>query len=116
MHPLSAGTPGLIYRSVSGHKVKELAEMGCNVKTCVRLYVCQGSGPRAHPGLAPWTPLELSRSFYERIAGEKELVVLEGSGHFPYKEPGLSQMEASISVFQTGTGADCCASTICAIA
>lgn len=53
----------------------------------------------AHPGLDPWTPLELSRSFYERIAGEKQLAVLEGAGHFPYEEPGLSRLEESIGAF-----------------
>jgi len=34
---------------------------------------------------------ELSSGFFDRIAGEKALVVLEGAGHFPYEEPGLTQ-------------------------
>lgn len=53
----------------------------------------------AHPGLDPWTPLELSKGFYNRIAGEKELVVLEGAGHFPYEEPGLTQLREALSRF-----------------
>lgn len=44
------------------------------------------------PGLDRWTPLELSLPFFSRIAGDKELVVLDGCGHFPIEQPGFTQM------------------------
>jgi len=53
----------------------------------------------AHPGIDPWTPLELSRQFFDRIAAPKELVVLEGCGHFPVEEPGRSQLEEALGRF-----------------
>ena len=53
----------------------------------------------AHPGLDPWTPLSISRAFFDRIAAEKELVVLEGAGHFPYEEPGLSRLQDALAAF-----------------
>lgn len=52
-----------------------------------------------HPGVDPWTPLELSMQFYDRIKGKKELVVLEGCGHFPVEEPGRYQLEDAIMSF-----------------
>ncbi|MCC5814466.1 MAG: alpha/beta hydrolase [Leptospira sp.] len=53
----------------------------------------------AHPGLDPWTPLELSKKFYDKLKSPKQLVVLTGAGHFPYEEPGLSILRKSISGF-----------------
>jgi len=50
----------------------------------------------AHPHIDPWTPLELSKNFYDRIKGAKRLVVLEGCGHFPVEEPGQHQLEEAI--------------------
>lgn len=52
-----------------------------------------------HPSIDPWTPLELSREFYDRIKSEKELVVLEGCGHFPMEEPGRYQLEDAVRRF-----------------
>jgi alpha-beta hydrolase superfamily lysophospholipase len=56
----------------------------------------------AHPGLDPWTPLSISRPFYDRIAAPKELVVLAGAGHFPYEEPGLTQLHDAVARFLAG--------------
>lgn len=57
------------------------------------------SGPKVtlvHPAEDRWTPPELSIRFLNRIAGEKTLVLLEGCGHFPIEEPGLSQLAATM--------------------
>ncbi|TGM53075.1 alpha/beta fold hydrolase [Leptospira adleri] len=53
----------------------------------------------AHPGIDPWTPLALSRPFFDRIPGDKKFVLLEGAGHFPYEEPGLFQLKTAIYDF-----------------
>lgn len=52
-----------------------------------------------HPALDPWTPLELSRQFFDRLACPKKLVVLEGCGHLPIESPGIDQMRDAISQF-----------------
>lgn len=52
-----------------------------------------------HPGVDPWTPLELSRQFYDRLASPKELVVLTGCGHFPLEDPGRGELEAALRRF-----------------
>jgi pimeloyl-ACP methyl ester carboxylesterase len=49
-----------------------------------------------HPGEDRWTPLEISQPFFDRIAAPKELVVLEGAGHFPIEQPGLDQMVGAV--------------------
>lgn len=46
-----------------------------------------------HPGDDRWTDISLSQLFYDRLACEKELHILEGAGHFPIEEQGLKQME-----------------------
>ena len=53
----------------------------------------------AHPELDPWTPPDLSRRFFDRIAAEKEWVDLEGCGHLPYEEPGRLQMKDALAGF-----------------
>lgn len=45
-----------------------------------------------HPGADRWTPLELSRSWFDRLSVDRRLVVLEGCGHFPVEQPGTTQM------------------------
>ncbi|MBD1536827.1 alpha/beta hydrolase [Arthrobacter sp. S13_S34] len=45
-----------------------------------------------HPGEDRWTPLEISRPFFDRIAAEKTLVSLDNCGHFPSEEPGVTRM------------------------
>ena len=46
-----------------------------------------------HPGDDKWTNISLSRIFYDRLACEKELRILEGGGHFPVEEKALVQLE-----------------------
>ena len=53
----------------------------------------------AHPGLDPWTPVDLSMQFFDRIKADKQLVVLEGCGHFPVEEPGRFQLEDALQAF-----------------
>ena len=53
----------------------------------------------AHPAIDPWTPLELSKQFFDRIKSKKELVLLEGCGHFPVEEPGRLQLEDELVRF-----------------
>ena len=45
-----------------------------------------------HPGDDRWTDIKLSRLFYDELACEKELHILEGAGHFPIEETGLRQL------------------------
>ncbi|TGK34656.1 alpha/beta hydrolase [Leptospira gomenensis] len=52
-----------------------------------------------HPGNDPWTPFEISKPFFDEIAGPKRAVLLEGAGHFPYEEPGLSVLKEEIRKF-----------------
>lgn len=52
-----------------------------------------------HPELDRWTPFELSKSFFDRLAGEKTCVLLEGAGHYPYEKPGLDQMIEAVTKF-----------------
>ncbi|TCP49264.1 alpha-beta hydrolase superfamily lysophospholipase [Tamaricihabitans halophyticus] len=59
----------------------------------------QATGTRfvlAHPTEDHWTPLELSTSFLDRINGKTELVLLEGTGHFPIESPGIYQLRDTI--------------------
>ena len=46
-----------------------------------------------HPQDDKWTPVEISRIFFDRIKGEKELKILENAGHFPLEKPGINQLE-----------------------
>lgn len=43
-----------------------------------------------HPENDLWTPITLSRLFYDKLACEKEIHLLTGAGHFPIEEQGLS--------------------------
>lgn len=52
-----------------------------------------------HPAEDRWTPTELSVPFFERLAGPKQLVELEGCGHFPVEEPGLGQLLGAVREF-----------------
>ena len=53
----------------------------------------------AHPGDDHWTDIKLSNLFYERLACEKEKVILDGAGHFPIERLGLKQMEIACLEF-----------------
>lgn len=50
----------------------------------------------AHPADDRWTPTEVSLRFFERIAAPKELVLLEGAGHYPVESPGAHQLVDAI--------------------
>ncbi len=52
-----------------------------------------------HPQVDPMTPFSFSKSFYDKIKGKKECVILEGAGHFPIEQPGLEQMGAAVLSF-----------------
>ena len=53
----------------------------------------------AHPAEDKWTPLAVSQPFFDRLACEKELVTLQGCGHLPYEEPGVSQLREAVGRF-----------------
>ena len=44
----------------------------------------------AHPERDHWTPPSVSRAFLDRIAAPTRYVPLEGAGHLPVEEPGVS--------------------------
>lgn len=46
----------------------------------------------AQPAADRWTPPEVSLPFFERYAGPKRLVMLEGAWRLPVEEPGVSQL------------------------
>lgn len=52
-----------------------------------------------HPGDDHWTDIKLSNLFYERLACEKQRVILDGAGHFPIEHLGLKQMEIACLEF-----------------
>ncbi|GIJ79172.1 Lysophospholipase, alpha-beta hydrolase superfamily [Micromonospora phaseoli] len=52
-----------------------------------------------HPAADRWTPVELSRPFFDRIAAPKQLVLLEQAGHLPVEEPGLTQLGRAVGDF-----------------
>jgi alpha-beta hydrolase superfamily lysophospholipase len=53
----------------------------------------------AHPGADRMTDIELSRRFFDRLAGPKQMVVLDGASHMPTEHPGVDQLEASVLDF-----------------
>ncbi|MBB6024330.1 alpha-beta hydrolase superfamily lysophospholipase [Paenibacillus sp. JGP012] len=52
-----------------------------------------------HPEMDPMTPLAFSQAFYDRLTVDKELVILEGAGHFPIEQPGLRQLQEAVLRF-----------------
>lgn len=52
-----------------------------------------------HPGADRWTPVDVTRPFFERIAAPKELVLLDNAGHLPVEQPGLAQLEHAVGRF-----------------
>lgn len=56
----------------------------------------------AHPGADAWTPPEVSVRFAERIAAPTEIVLLDGAGHIPVEQPGLSQLAGAATRFLDG--------------
>nr|WP_314144051.1 alpha/beta hydrolase [uncultured Rhodococcus sp.] len=45
-----------------------------------------------HPADDRWTPPDVSIRFLERIRTDTEIVMLDGCGHLPVEEPGLTQL------------------------
>lgn len=56
----------------------------------------------AHPAEDTWTPLSVSQPFFDKLGCDKELVMLEGCGHLPYEEPGVSQLREAVRHFLDG--------------
>lgn len=52
-----------------------------------------------HPEDDKWTPLEVSKLFFDRIKAPKRLRMLENAGHFPIESPGLQQLEIEVLKF-----------------
>ena len=55
----------------------------------------------AHPGDDRWTPLEVSRAWFDRLVVDRELIVLPGCGHFPVEPSGY---EALATALRTALG------------
>jgi alpha-beta hydrolase superfamily lysophospholipase len=53
----------------------------------------------AHPGADHMTDIAMSRRFFDRLAGPKRMVVLEGASHMPTEKLGLEQLESSVLGF-----------------
>ncbi|KZX79051.1 hypothetical protein A3715_09540 [Oleiphilus sp. HI0009] len=53
----------------------------------------------AHPAEDKWTPFELSEQFYQRLACNKKVVLLENAGHMPIEQQGLDQLSREASKF-----------------
>jgi len=51
------------------------------------------------PGDDRWTPLSASSDFFERLNCPKEIVMLQGAGHYPMEATGLRQMRDAIVRF-----------------
>lgn len=52
------------------------------------------------PAQDRWTPLHLSEPFLQRLGRVPvEVVMLDGAGHYPLEQPGLSQMVDAIDTF-----------------
>lgn len=57
----------------------------------------------AHPEDDRWTPVEISRLFFDKISVPKRLRMLENAGHFPIESPGLEQLETEcIELIRSG--------------
>lgn len=52
-----------------------------------------------HPEKDKWTPVKLSRMFFDRLSCKKQLVMLENAGHFPLEQPGIGQLEEAFLGF-----------------
>ncbi len=56
----------------------------------------------AHPALDSWTSVEASRLAFDRLACRKQLVLLEGCGHFPVEQPGVTRLQQAVAAFVDG--------------
>ena len=61
----------------------------------------------AHPEKDRWTPVRLSRLFFDRLVCKKEIVLPGNAGHFPIEQPGLRQLEDSaVNFLKSAAGQD----------
>jgi alpha-beta hydrolase superfamily lysophospholipase len=52
-----------------------------------------------HPEDDRWTPVDVSKLFFDKIKAPKKLRILENAGHFPIESPGLQQLETELLSF-----------------
>ncbi len=52
-----------------------------------------------HPGHDLWTPLALSRPFFDRIAGPRQIRVLGGGAHIPLEQPAFDELQRTVLAF-----------------
>ena len=52
-----------------------------------------------HPEDDKWTPVEISKLFFDKIKAPKRLQMLENAGHFPIESPGVQQLEIELLSF-----------------
>lgn len=53
----------------------------------------------AHPAEDRWTQVSVSQPFFDKLRVPKRRVMLEGAGHFPVEEPGVSQLRGALLDF-----------------
>lgn len=53
----------------------------------------------AHPALDSWTSVDASRLAFDRLRCDKRLVLLDGCGHFPVEQPGVTQLQHALARF-----------------
>lgn len=53
----------------------------------------------AQPAADTWTPLAVSRRFFDRLSVRKEVILLENAGHYPLELPGVRQLADAIERF-----------------
>ena len=52
-----------------------------------------------HPAEDRWTPVEISRLFFDKLNCSKKIVMLDNAGHFPIEQPGMTQLENAVIEF-----------------
>ncbi|WP_446226239.1 alpha/beta hydrolase [Nocardia sp. IBHARD005] len=57
-----------------------------------------------HPAADRWTPPELSLRFLERISAPTTVTLLDGCGHFPVEEPGVTQLADALRTLLAEVG------------
>ncbi|MGY0503471.1 alpha/beta hydrolase [Nocardia sp. FBN12] len=57
-----------------------------------------------HPAADRWTPPELSVRFLDRISAPTTVTLLDGCGHFPVEEPGVTQLADALRTLLAEVG------------
>lgn len=52
-----------------------------------------------HPEFDEWTPVWVSRIFFDRLKGQKQIRILSNAGHFPVEKPGIDQLPIYVEEF-----------------